>query len=231
MVLSSKGWEDRTDARGASVHLFIMGRQNLIKRINELRNNPKIKVKIDEKLKEFQFFRGKPELWFQELCFFITSSHSSPEELTRVHEGIKKGFMMFSLEELKRILKSSGFKSSNQIAEQIIKAREKFDAQKLKNIADRDIMKARNWLAENLDLELKESSRFLRNIGYNLALTDFYIVSLLKRYRFLPAGIVLNRKNYFVIEQKLAEIAKMFKMSLSELDLYLWYVDTGKILK
>ncbi len=41
----------------------------------------------------------------------------------------------------------------------------------------------------------------------------------------------LNKKNYLEIENKFNKMAKKLKMNSAELDLYMWYVKTGKILK
>ena len=41
----------------------------------------------------------------------------------------------------------------------------------------------------------------------------------------------LDKKVYLEIEKKLKEIAKKTKTNLAELDLYLWYMETGKVLK
>jgi N-glycosylase/DNA lyase len=41
----------------------------------------------------------------------------------------------------------------------------------------------------------------------------------------------LARKDYPRIEEKLSELAKKSKTTLAELDLYLWYLETGKVLK
>jgi N-glycosylase/DNA lyase len=38
-------------------------------------------------------------------------------------------------------------------------------------------------------------------------------------------------KKYLEIEQRLREFAKRAGMSLGELDLYLWYLKTGEVLK
>lgn len=82
-------------------------------------------------------------------------------------------------------------------------------------------------------LGYKEASHFLRNIGFtNLAIIDFHIVDLLIKNGLLnekPKS--LSKKKYIEIEDILKEIAEDLNLSLGELDLYLWYMETGKILK
>jgi N-glycosylase/DNA lyase len=46
-----------------------------------------------------------------------------------------------------------------------------------------------------------------------------------------PKSKSLSRKRYLEIEKTLADLAAKAKVSLAELDLYLWYMETGKILK
>jgi len=41
----------------------------------------------------------------------------------------------------------------------------------------------------------------------------------------------LTGKKYLEIEDVLREIAKRSSLNLGELDLYLWYMETGKVLK
>ena len=41
----------------------------------------------------------------------------------------------------------------------------------------------------------------------------------------------LNKKNYFRIEEILDKICKKLNMTQAELDLYLWYMKTGEVLK
>ena len=41
----------------------------------------------------------------------------------------------------------------------------------------------------------------------------------------------MTSKAYLQIEKKLAEIARLAGMDMAELDLYLWYMETGKVLK
>lgn len=209
-----------------------MGTYELIKRVEEMRTNPKIKTKVDEKLKEFASLKNNPDKWFYELCYCILTANSTAEMCINVQKRVGEGFKNLPLKQLKKTMKDSSCRFYNKRAEYIVEAREVFDPFLVKNMADKDPERARDWLADNIKgIGMKEASHFLRNIGYQIAIADFHIVDILKRYRFLPAGMVLNRKNYLIIERKLRDMAKDFRMTLGELDLYLWYMETGKILK
>ncbi|MEM7825560.1 MAG: N-glycosylase, partial [Candidatus Aenigmatarchaeota archaeon] len=68
--------------------------------------------------------------------------------------------------------------------------------------------------------------------GYkNFAIIDFHILNLLERFGLVKRPKALSRKKYFEIENLLREVAKIVKLNLAELDLYLWYLETKKVLK
>lgn len=91
----------------------------------------------------------------------------------------------------------------------------------------------REWLVKNIKgFGYKESSHFLRNIGFeNIGIIDFHIIDILTRYKIIKKPKILTKRKYLEIEKILEKIAKKLNMTLSELDLYLWYIETGKILK
>jgi len=99
-----------------------------------------------------------------------------------------------------------------------------------------NIIELRNWLAEEvLGLGLKEASHFLRNIGKSdnkVAILDRHILNLMVENNYLETKPkILSKKTYLEIESKFNELAKDIKMSPAELDLYMWYMKTGQVLK
>ena len=93
---------------------------------------------------------------------------------------------------------------------------------------------AREWLVENVKgLGYKEASHFLRNVGYKqLAILDRHILRLLEEDGFIEeVPKSLGRKRYLEIEKKFEGIAGKIGMTAAELDLYMWYMKTGKVLK
>ena len=92
----------------------------------------------------------------------------------------------------------------------------------------------REWLVKNVKgLGYKEASHFLRNIGHrNLAILDRHILRNLKKFgaiRKLPK--TLTRKQYLRLEKRFQEFADAVGISLDELDLLFWSLETGEILK
>jgi len=91
----------------------------------------------------------------------------------------------------------------------------------------------REWIVRNVKgLGYKEASHFLRNIGFTqYAIIDFHIIDLLLKYKLIEKPKTLSKTKYLEIEELLRQIAKKLNLNLAELDLYMWYMETGKILK
>jgi len=96
-----------------------------------------------------------------------------------------------------------------------------------------DEQEQRDWLAKNIKgIGYKEASHFLRNIGFtDLAIIDFHIIDLLTRLELIQKPKNLGKKKYLEIEKLLRNASIKLNMNLAELDLYMWYAETGKILK
>ena len=93
---------------------------------------------------------------------------------------------------------------------------------------------AREWLVKNIrGIGYKEASHFLRNVGFkNLAILDRHILNLMQEEGLIDERPrTLSRKKYFEIEKKFLKLAKELKMPAAELDLFMWYMKTGKVLK
>lgn len=81
-------------------------------------------------------------------------------------------------------------------------------------------------------MDIKKQAIFLRNIGYkNLSIIDFHIVDLLVKNGIIEKPKTLIPKKYLEIEEILKQLAQRTNTNLGELDLYLWYEETGKVLK
>jgi N-glycosylase/DNA lyase len=94
---------------------------------------------------------------------------------------------------------------------------------------------AREWLVKNIKgIGWKEASHYLRNIGYfDLAIIDRHIMNNLREHKIMEIDPKkgLTKKRYLSIEKTLDIIAKEVGLQPGELDLYLWYRKTGKVLK
>ncbi len=208
------------------------GRRILVERILELKNG-KIRNTIDSRIKEFKDYKRTACDLFVELCFCITTANCAAESCIRIQQEIGEGFNTLPEEKLSAKLKDLGYRFPNKRASYISAARKHRDvlAEKIKRGCDeKDI---REWLTENVKgLGYKEASHFLRNIGYSdLAIIDFHILDILARHGIIEEPRALTKKKYLEIEQTLRDLAKETGLTLAELDLYLWYMETGKVLK
>lgn len=190
---------------------------------------------VKERMEEFREIRAKGEKEiFKELCFCLLTANFSAERSIRIQEEIGDGFILWSEDKLRKELKRLGHRYPEKRAEYIVKARESLGY--LGNLINsgRSGKEIREELVKRIKgLGYKESSHFLRNIGFeDVAIIDRHILNVLRDYdliREIPRS--LTRRRYLQIEKILERIAEEGGLSLGELDLYLWYTKTGKILK
>ena len=205
--------------------------KSLIEKINELKNE-EISETINQRIKEFSNIKNNKEKVFSELCFCILTANFKAERSIFIQEQLEKDFFETNFEELAKKLKELGHRFWPQRAERIVLAREKFnDLYSLINkLSSQEI---REWIVKNIKgLGMKESSHFLRNIGFlDLAIIDFHIIDLLVNQQIIEKPKTMNPKKYLEIEETLKNLGEKINMNLSELDLYLWYIETGKVLK
>ena len=210
--------------------------ERLLNLLEDLKNSP-VRELVNSRLQEFSKFRaGNIDSIFKELCFCIMTANCSAEKCMEVHECIGDEFLKLNAMELSDRFKEFGYRFPNLRAKYIVEARKlKNDLrEKIKLKETEDTRKdLRDWLVKNVyGLGYKEASHFLRNIGFlNYAIIDFHIVDVLINYGLIQEPKTLSKKKYFQIEAVLNEIATKIGLNLAELDLYMWYHETGKVLK
>ncbi len=199
----------------------------LVKRVERLKNK-NVRKLIDERINEFRKIGRKTyKEIFVELCFCILTANFNAEKTILIQEKIGDGFLTLSQRQLAKKLKNLGYRYPNIRARYIVEAR-KHDLMKILKTKN-----PRKTLVENVKgIGCKEASHFLRNIGYeNFAILDFHILDILARHGLIKPVKVLSKKKYIKIEEKLKKIACKLNLTLAELDLYLWYLETGRVLK
>jgi len=207
--------------------------KRLLESIEKLKKS-KVKDLVDARIKEFKEVGKKSdEKIFHELCFCILTANFNAKRSIEIQEKVGNGFLNFPESLLTKKLKDGGHRFPEARAKYIVDARKCKDS--IKNIIElfNDENELRDWIARNVKgIGYKEASHFLRNIGYdNLAIIDFHIIDLLTKYRLIEKPKTLTMKKYLEVEDLLRKIARKSNLSLAELDLYLWYMETGKILK
>jgi len=189
--------------------------------------------RIRKRMREFRRKgRQSGEELFKELCFCILTANYTSEGGIRIQEHVGGGFLTLSGKELAAKLRSLGYRFPNARAKHIIRAREHLGELE-QRLASMEPFELREWFASNVcGLGYKEASHFLRNIGFlGFAIIDFHIIDLLVREGLIERPKTMTRKRYLEIERLLGRIAEEAGVSQGELDLYLWYIETGKILK
>lgn len=206
---------------------------NALRCAREIKNDA-IKDLVDRRLAEFKRAgRRDDEGLFKELCFCLLTANYSAEGGIRIQQAIGDGFMTLGEKQLAKRLRDLGYRFPNVRASYIVQARKHARGLRKKLLGFDSEQDARDWLAKEVKgLGYKEASHFLRNIGYeDVAIVDFHIVDFLVAYRLVERPKTMTPKRYLEIEEVLRDVAQKSGMNLGELDLYMWYCETGKILK
>jgi len=201
----------------------------LVSDVRRLQKSPISKV-VRKRLAEFKRL-GKSDDWFSELCFCILTANSKARTAIAIQKKLgAKGFSSMSEKRLAKSIREHKHRFHNNKASYICLARKSGN---LKAILLNE-REPREWLVDNVKgLGWKEASHFLRNIGYmDYAILDRHILALMLNDRLIAKRPkTLNKKAYLEIERKLRKVAGKLKISLAELDLYMWYMKTGEVLK
>ena len=206
--------------------------EELLKSLEDLKNSD-IKSIVNHRINEFkELGRKSSNDLFKELCFCILTANFNAERSIKIQKEIDKGFLYLPEEMLVEKLRESGHRYPSARARYIVNARKYKDNLK-EIICNLKGERLREWLVKHIaGLGYKEASHFLRNIGFdNLAIIDFHIIDILARYKIIKKPSTLTKRKYLEIENILRKIANKLNLTLAELDLYLWYMETTKILK
>jgi N-glycosylase/DNA lyase len=209
--------------------------KELLDKIEALKRSS-TRILVDQRMTEFKAFRTRSSHDnFKELCFCILTGNCGAEASLKIHAAIGDRFLTCSCpEEFTLLLKDNGGRFYNNKGRFLGNACQYRETLKetMDSFGD-DEQSLREWLVEHVDgFGYKESSHFMRNVGYeNVAIIDFHIVDLLVAHGLVERPKALSKKRYLEIEQILHRIGRLVGLSLGALDLYLWYSETNKILK
>lgn len=176
---------------------------------------------------------------FQELAFCLLTPQSKAENAWKTIIKLSEDQLLFNgkAEDLAKEMNLVRFK--NNKANYIIRARDMFlrDSVGIKKTLSKfpNVIDKRDWLNKNIKgYGLKESSHFLRNIGFteNITILDRHILRNLVNYKVIdeiPKSI--SEKKYEDIEGKMKDFSAKINIPLEYLDFVLWYKETGRIFK
>ncbi len=205
----------------------------VLRLINDNKLHSLVRNRVDEFLDIKQM---DTEKWFEELTYCLLTAYSSARMGQLCVDALCDSDILLhgKLDQIEEILKNQGHRFPQKRAEYIFNARLYTPILKKTIQNFTDIKNAREWLAKNIKgLGWKESSHFLRNVGYlEVAIIDRHIISNMVEYGILeerPKSI--TKRKYLDYERILDEVARKVGITLGEMDLYLWYRKTGKVLK
>lgn len=199
---------------------------------------------IRARLEQFQnvWRRGSDEQLWEELVFCIFTAGASARMGFRSVEAVRPFLQDGDREEMTRALKTAGAHrfpverpgyivvTRNYLREHCNMGLRK----KLQSFADP--LERRDWLARERRIKglgYKESSHFLRNIGLmGHAILDKHVMSCLADLKVVETSKPpATRARYLDTEERLRSFAREIRIDFDELDLVLWSMKTGEVLK
>ncbi len=189
---------------------------------------------VDSKVREFKKVgRSSKEKIFEELCFCILAANTSAKMGLRTQNYIGyEGFAELTVDQLAKKLKSCNYRFYNVRSDFITRSRWIID-ELPELIRAKDKEGVREYLVGNVPgIGYKEASHFLRNVGiFDFAILDKHIIALL-RSEFPKKTIKVSSRYWYLSTEKLfRDVAASFSMEPGILDLYLWEIATGKVIK
>ncbi|HEX3282403.1 MAG TPA: N-glycosylase/DNA lyase [Pyrinomonadaceae bacterium] len=202
------------------------------------------KKEIQARLREFRdvWQQGSDERLWEELVFCIfTAGASARMGLTAV-EAVRPFLTQGSRREMTRALRKAGahrfpVERPGYIVVTRDYLREHCNLRLRRELESfRDPIERRDWLAQERRIKglgYKESSHFLRNIGLRgYAILDKHVMSCLHDLQIVEiAKPPATRARYLEVEEKLKRFSRELKIDFDELDLVLWSIKTGEVLK
>jgi N-glycosylase/DNA lyase len=214
------------------------GIEAMAMKVRKLTRDPRVREMVEDRMDEFRRVHlMDSQKWYEELVYCLLTAYSSALMGQRCVNALLEGSLMEgSLEDVRSCLVEEGHRFANRRAEYIYDTRGL--APRIKSVIQGfdDSRDAREWLVKNVKgLGWKEASHYLRNVGYfGLAIIDRHILSNMVEHDLITeeeSRKGVTRRRYLVYEGVLEKVARRLGMEPGELDLYLWYRKTGKVLK
>lgn len=176
---------------------------------------------------------------FQELAFCLLTPQSKAENAWKTIIKLTENNKLFEANTSSISDDLNLVRFRNNKASYLVEAREIF-FNNPKGIRETlseftSVSEKRKWLNNNIKgYGLKESSHYLRNIGFveDIAILDRHILKNLKKFNVInqiPKSI--PEKKYFQIESQMKKFSNEIKIPLAHLDFIFWYNETHTIFK
>jgi N-glycosylase/DNA lyase len=214
------------------------GIKELADKIRELQSNPRIKKMVEDRMDDFRAVHEMDTYqWYEELVYCLLTAFASALMGQKCVDALCCDNVIFegSEDEIRACLIDTGHRFPNKRAEFIHNTQHLAPTIKETIQGFNTSKEAREWLVENIKgFGWKEASHYLRNIGYfDLAIIDRHIINNLREYEIIDIDSKkgLTKKRYLAVEKVLDILAEELSLEPGELDLYMWYRKTGKVLK
>ena len=199
---------------------------------------------IRKRLGEFQevWRNGSDARLWEELAYCIFTAGASARMGLDSVDAVRSLLLDGEAKAMARALKKAGaHRFPNARPQYIVATRSYFRTdcgmqlrRRLRGFSDP--LERRDWLAQEKQVKglgYKEASHFLRNIGIKgHAILDKHVMRCLYEVGVVDAPKPPStRAKYLAVEQELVRFAREIKVDFDELDLVLWSMKTGEILK
>lgn len=199
---------------------------------------------IKKRLGEFQevWRHGSDARLWEELVYCIFTAGASARMGLNAIDAVRSLLLDGEPEEMTQVLRETGaHRFPVARPRYIVTTRNYFRVnfgmalrERLRSFSDP--FERRDWLAQEKQIKglgYKESSHFLRNVGVKgHAILDKHVMRCLAEMNIVDtARPPANRRKYLEVEQEFRRFAEQIKVDFDELDLVLWSIKTGEILK
>jgi N-glycosylase/DNA lyase len=183
--------------------------------------------------------RNDDRLWEEMVFCFFTGGCSAKMGMRSI-EAVRPLLKDGTRDQLAQAL-SGVHRYPNERAKYIVHSREFLQAECGMRLAERlsvfdNGIARRDWLVREKGIKglgYKEASHYLRNIGYSgYAILDKHVLRCLAELKIIDDPKPPNtRSRYLTVEDKLRRLTKKVRIDFDELDLVLWSIKTGVVLK
>lgn len=200
------------------------------------------KFEIRRRLVEFEDiwkFGNDERIWEEMVFCFFTGGCSAKMGLKAVN-AVRRLLMNGNQEQLSKAL-TGIHRYPNARSRYIVSSREFLQNDCKMELRERlaafeDQLERRDWLVKEKGIKglgYKEASHFLRNVGFKgYAILDKHVLKCLAELEIIDEPKPPNtRSKYLTIESELKKLADQTNIDFDEMDLVLWSMKTGEILK
>jgi len=193
-------------------------------------------IKNDIRKRLDEFAAVPREKYFYELCYCVCTPQSKAKNAYIVQQELERRDFLNNDFDPTPILREPAnyIRFHNGKAKRLNELKKMFPLIENILLSGQSAFDTREWFVENVNgFGMKESSHYLRNIGYRgLAIIDRHILKHLVYcglYDEIPN--IGTRKRYLEVEENLINFANHINVNIDELDLLFWSSETGEIFK